>query len=194
MIDLNKELLANLPNGVTVSVKSGWFWESLAFLVKVFTFGKNSTFMTQYSTTIGNKIRLSQTAWDYQTTDPGLFYQTISHELTHVAQFKKYGLGSVWLGVIVQSILYLLLPIPMGFAYFRYKFESEAYLVGFKATWRFLKNSGETFDIVKIREDFIDDTFDFLTASNYGFAMYFRKVWVRIDLTNRFDAIKETDL
>jgi hypothetical protein len=46
----------------------------------------------------------------------------IEHEAVHPPQWKKYGT----FGFIV---LYLLIPVPFFFAYFRYKIEREAYLV-----------------------------------------------------------------
>jgi len=52
---------------------------------------------------------------------------TLSHELVHVRQWKKYG----WL----LLLLYFLFPLPIGFAYFRWKFEREAYLTEIKHGW-----------------------------------------------------------
>jgi len=47
---------------------------------------------------------------------------TIAHEEVHVAQMKKYGL-------LPFLFLYAFVPMPFFFAYFRWKFEREAYLV-----------------------------------------------------------------
>lgn len=58
---------------------------------------------------------------------------TILHELTHVHQAGKPVLGSTILANAWYYIRYGLLPFPIFFAYFRMKFETEAYVVGFKA-------------------------------------------------------------
>ncbi|TXH41509.1 MAG: hypothetical protein E6Q97_37550 [Desulfurellales bacterium] len=54
----------------------------------------------------------------YSTT----WHTIIEHELVHVAQQKRVGW---WLFLL----LYVALPLPIGFAYFRVKFECEAYCV-----------------------------------------------------------------
>lgn len=54
--------------------------------------------------------------------DPTKFPETIAHEQTHIAQYKK-------LTVPFFLFLYCLIPLPVFFAYFRWKFEREAYLV-----------------------------------------------------------------
>jgi hypothetical protein len=42
------------------------------------------------------------------------------HELVHLRQFRRYGL-------LGMALLYVLMPLPMGLAYFRARFEMEAY-------------------------------------------------------------------
>lgn len=194
MVNLNTELLDSLPYGTKIEIKDGWFWKLLGFLVKVFTFGSNKLFMTNYITTIGNRIAMPVSIWDMRNTDPVSFYQVLCHELTHVKQFHDYGLGNVWLGAIVQSFLYLLLPLPMGFAYFRYKFESEAYVEGFKAVWRWFLQSGEATKIEDFRSECVQNTYNHLTSGDYGYTMAFCKSWVNKDLVKRFYAVKLTDV
>jgi hypothetical protein len=50
--------------------------------------------------------------------------ETIKHETPHVDQWKKYG--------FFFPMLYLLLPVPCIFAYFRWKFERKAYLINIR--------------------------------------------------------------
>lgn len=54
------------------------------------------------------------------------------HEAIHVAQWKKWG--------PLFLVLYLFFPVPVFFAYFRWRFEREAYLVniqkhGYNIDW-----------------------------------------------------------
>lgn len=48
----------------------------------------------------------------------------LRHELVHVEQWRRYG---VWFW-----ISYLLLPVPIGLAWYRWRWEREAYLVDLK--------------------------------------------------------------
>jgi hypothetical protein len=54
--------------------------------------------------------------------DPHLFPEFIEHEKVHLQQYKKYGTFGF-------LFLYALVPLPFVFAYFRWRFEREAYLV-----------------------------------------------------------------
>ena len=54
--------------------------------------------------------------------DPYMFPEFIEHEKVHIKQYEKYG-------TFLFLFLYLLFPLPIFFAYFRWKFEREAYLV-----------------------------------------------------------------
>lgn len=84
-------------------------------------------FMTSYITTLGNVIAVPE-GWFARTENPVACLATIRHELQHVRQCRAIGLGSVWLGFPLYAILYLLIPLPFGLAYFRYLFERSAYL------------------------------------------------------------------
>lgn len=54
-------------------------------------------------------------------------WKVFLHEAEHTRQMKKLGLGSAWLGFPIFALLYLFL-LPIGFNYFRYKFERDAEL------------------------------------------------------------------
>ena len=70
-----------------------------------------------YWTTIGDTIYYPDAI-----EDPYLFPELIEHEKIHLQQYKKYG-------TFLFLFLYILFPLPIFFAYFRWKFEREAYLV-----------------------------------------------------------------
>ena len=75
-------------------------------------------FMKSLWTTIGDKIYYPTSV---KSPLSARHFTTIKHEVVHVKQFKKYGVG-------LFLFLYLLCPLPFLFSYFRWKFEREAYL------------------------------------------------------------------
>ncbi len=83
----------------------------------VVTFGQMRTYLTGYQTTIGKTLYVTSD-WDDWTADRR--YVTLRHEAVHLRQFRRYSLP-------VMAVLYILVPLPMGLAYFRARFEQEAY-------------------------------------------------------------------
>lgn len=75
----------------------------------------NPGFM-RYWTTLGRRIYFPS-----GVEDPYHHPQIMEHELVHVAQWDRWG----WF--FVAS--YLLLPVPFGLAWFRWRWEREAYMV-----------------------------------------------------------------
>lgn len=87
-------------------------------LLGIVTLGAASEFMTGYNTTVGNTI-YTPSSWD---TKPLVERAVeIRHERTHMRQARKYGR-------IGFSLLYLFVFLPIGLAYFRARFEFEAYV------------------------------------------------------------------
>jgi len=121
--------------GVKLVAKDGWFWAILGGILGVLG---NKEFNSSYITTIGKRIAFPPKWLDeFRGTPNGC--GVLAHELVHVRQFQKFGLGSIWLGVLPMFFLYCLLPLPCGFAWFRWYFEREAYVVGEKVEME-LKN------------------------------------------------------
>ncbi len=85
---------------------------------KLLSITGNKVFMTNYWTTIGKTIYYP----DY-AVDPFEHTKVLTHEFVHVKQWEQYGL--LFMGS------YLLLPLPVGLAWFRWRWEREAYLTGF---------------------------------------------------------------
>jgi hypothetical protein len=115
--------------GVRVVEKAGRFWAFLDLCVRVLTFGKNKAFLTSYVTTIGKRVAVPKD-WPVPRERQ---YVVLRHELVHVRQQARLGLGFVWLGMVPWAVLYALLPLPMGLAWFRYCFEREAYAESVRA-------------------------------------------------------------
>jgi hypothetical protein len=73
-------------------------------------------FNERFWTTLGRTIY-----YPTSVRDPFTHPVVIEHELVHVQQWQRWGLF-LW-------ISYLLLPLPIGLAWFRFRWEREAYLV-----------------------------------------------------------------
>jgi len=85
-------------------------------LLSMFAF---QTFMTHYVTTIGLTIYVND-HWDGMTDATKKII--LAHEEVHITQSKNYGR-------FLYTFLYLFFPIPIGYAFYRSKFEMEAYEV-----------------------------------------------------------------
>lgn len=83
----------------------------------VVTFGQMRSYLDSYQTTIGKTVYVTSD-WDEWSADRR--YVTLRHEAVHLRQFRKWTLP-------VMAVLYIFLPLPMGLAYFRARFEQEAY-------------------------------------------------------------------
>jgi len=106
-------------------------WKLIHVLLRVITFGKNDNFYTGTTTTLGRTVYFPA-GW---TVDTVRLYDciTLKHEATHIRQNLKFGFGNIWLGTTLMAIAYLLLPLPIFFAWFRYKLERDAYWESYKA-------------------------------------------------------------
>lgn len=85
--------------------------------LRVVTLGGMSSYLDSYQTTIGYTIYLTD---DWDRRDPRERYCTLRHEAVHLRQFRRF----TWPGM---ALLYVLLPVPFGLAYFRARFEMAAY-------------------------------------------------------------------
>jgi hypothetical protein len=76
----------------------------------------NRVFMARYWTTIGSTIY-----YPACVSDPLAHPIVLEHELVHVRQWRRWG--------VLMWLSYLLLPLPIGLCWFRFRWEREAYLV-----------------------------------------------------------------
>ena len=81
------------------------------------TFGRMRTYLDGYQTTIGKTVYVTA---DWDEWEPDRRYVTLRHEAVHLRQFRRLTLP-------VMAVLYLFVPLPVGLAYFRARFEQEAY-------------------------------------------------------------------
>lgn len=109
-------------------------WSFIDWFLRIISFGKMKTFKTSYTTTIGKKIFFPE-GWSTKTADEQS-YEILRHEAKHVRDFLALGGGNEHLGILVMGFLYLFVPLPIGLAWFRYKFEREAYVESYYAARR----------------------------------------------------------
>lgn len=83
------------------------------------TLGGMRSYLDAYQTTIGKTVYVTAD-WDTPAWTDDQRYCTLRHEAVHLRQFRRYTLPAM-------AVLYVLLPLPLGLAYFRARFEMEAY-------------------------------------------------------------------
>jgi hypothetical protein len=81
------------------------------------TLGRMRSYLDAYQTTIGSTVYVT---CDWDARDPDEKYVTMRHEAIHLRQFRTFTLPGM-------AALYLLVPVPIGLAWFRAYFEKEAY-------------------------------------------------------------------
>ncbi len=87
------------------------------------TLGRMRSYLDSFQTTIGTSVYVTAD-WDDWSSDRR--YVTLRHEAVHLRQFRKFTLPGM-------ALLYVLLPLPMGLAWFRAYFEKEAYAESIRA-------------------------------------------------------------
>jgi hypothetical protein len=101
-----------------------WHQRLIHKLLCAITFGKQRFYLSDYHTTLGQKVFVP-TCWHYESDEDR--YIIMRHERVHIRQFKKYS----WVGM---TILYLFVFFPFGLSYFRMKFEKDAFEETIRAT------------------------------------------------------------
>jgi len=121
---------AHREHGVTMTSKDKklvTLWKIIDKFLKVITFGKMNQFLTHYTTTLGRTI-YRPVGWTMDNIT-GFDYALLCHDIKHVKQQEDLGGDWFAFGSFLFAILYLFVPFPIGLAYFRYKYEREAYRI-----------------------------------------------------------------
>jgi len=87
------------------------------------TLGRMTSYLASFQTTIGRTVYVTAD-WDERDADER--YVILRHEAIHLRQFRRYTLPGM-------AVLYLLVPLPMGLAWFRAHFEKAAYAESVRA-------------------------------------------------------------
>lgn len=112
-----RETLEEFPSFKMVRKSDSAFCIVIGFFLLLITLGKNDSFMDSYTTTIGTTV---YTPLSWNSMSEARKSIILRHERVHMRQKRKYGM-------FFFSVLYLFVPLPFLFSYFRMKFEMEAY-------------------------------------------------------------------
>lgn len=91
--------------------------------LRALTLGQMTTYLSSYQTTIGRTVYVTA---DWDSWDPDRRYVTLRHEAVHLRQFRTFTVPGM-------AVLYILLPLPIGLAWFRAHFERQAYAESIRA-------------------------------------------------------------
>lgn len=109
-------------------------WRFCDIFLRIVTFNKQKRFLTHFTTVMGRTVYFP-IGWDRSKAGKSA-YVILRHERKHIKQAEDLGRGNFWLGKALFILLYFLVFFPIGLAWFRYKFEREAYVESFKACKR----------------------------------------------------------
>jgi hypothetical protein len=124
----------------------------------ILTLGRMRSYLDAYQTTIGCTVYVTA---DWDDCDPEQRYVTLRHEAVHLRQFRTFSLPGM-------AVLYLLLPLPIGLAWFRAYFEKEAYAESIRA-------AAEVWGIdYPRRSDYRRRVIEQFTGAAYGWMWPFR--------------------
>ena len=114
---LVEALRAEFPTFRIVRKDRSPLHKAIHYALLVLTFGRMRSYLDSYQTTIRRTVYVTA---DWDEWDPDRRYVTLRHEAVHLRQFRAYTLPGM-------AVLYVLLPLPMGLAWFRAHFEKAAY-------------------------------------------------------------------
>jgi len=153
------ELKDEFPGFRVIEKADNRFQKLIHNLLRVVTLGKMNNYIDGYFTTLGQRIYVPP-SWHTRSAEDR--YIVMCHERVHMRQFRKF----TWPGM---AILYLLVPLPMGLAYFRARFEQEAYAETIRA-------SVEIYDLDHVKTKcFRDHILRQFSGASYGWMWPFKK-------------------
>ena len=118
------EIQAEFPNFRIIKKEQSAFAKAIDLGLKLLTLGGQREFMSRYFTVIGDTLYVPT---GFDDLDPINVVITLRHERVHLRQRRRLTLPGM-------TLLYLLLPFPLGMAYFRARLEWEAYTETLRAT------------------------------------------------------------
>lgn len=156
---LVEALRAEIPGFRIVRKDQSAFHRAIHYALYAVTFTRMRSYLDSYQTTIGKTVYVTS---DWDDWAPDRRYITLRHEAVHLRQFRRYTLPAM-------AVLYVLLPLPMGLAYFRARFEMEAYAESIRA-------AAEVYGPDHPRSDtFRGHIIEQFMSASYGWMWPFRK-------------------
>ena len=149
-VDLLLELKEEFPEFKITKRTHSKLLKFFDVILKVISLGKLSNFMNGFVTTVGNVIYVPD-AWETWSSSRKAI--VLRHERIHMRQVREMGKFKFF-------FLYLLFPFPTIFAFYRAKFEKEAYEESLKAYYEYY---GSKFFTNALREEIIKN----FTTANY---------------------------
>jgi hypothetical protein len=120
---LVRDLRAEFPRFRIVRKDRSPLHRVIHYALYAVTLGGMRSYLDAFQTTIGATVYVTP---DWDDWDPDRRYVTLRHEAVHIRQFRTFSVP----GMVV---LYVLLPLPMGLAWFRTCFEKAAYAESIRA-------------------------------------------------------------
>jgi hypothetical protein len=121
---LLREISGEFPGFRIVSKADSPLSSAIDRALRLITLGAQSRFLTHYHTVIGDTLYVCD-AWRSMSDVARVIL--LRHERVHLRQRRRYGF-------VPFAALYLLAFFPLGLAYFRARFEWEAYEETLRAT------------------------------------------------------------
>ena len=156
--DLLVELRREFPRFRVVAKSESRLQRAIHRALTIVTFGGMRGYLDDYVTTIGSTVYVC-TDWATRTDDER--WATMRHEAVHLRQFRRWT-------VPVMGFLYLLMPLPIGLAYFRMRFERAAY----EET---IRCSAQVFGLDHVRGELRAHVIAQFTGPSYGWMWPFRR-------------------
>lgn len=122
------ELRAEFPRFQIIKKESSVLSHLISGFLKMITFGGMKEYMTRYYTVIGDRLYVPK---GFDHFDPIDVVITLRHERVHLRQRRRF----TFLGM---TLIYLMLPLPLGLAYGRARIEWEAYSETLQAVYDLL--------------------------------------------------------
>lgn len=157
--DLCIEVKNEFPKFILVEKQDSWLMRVIGWLLLVLTFGSQREFMVSFITTLGYTV-YTPSVWPHLSEQTRM--EVLRHERIHMRQARKYT-------PFFFSLLYLLPILPLGLAYFRAKFEMEAYTETMRAAREF--NGPKVLQNAAYKKVIVDH---FITGQ-YGWMWPFKK-------------------
>jgi hypothetical protein len=111
------EIQAEFPGFRLIHKHDSLLQRSIGSVLKVVTYGGQRSYQTRYTTTLGERVYVP-VGWDEWAADER--WLVLRHERVHLRQFRRWTFP-------LMALLYLALPLPLGLAWARMRFEREAY-------------------------------------------------------------------
>jgi hypothetical protein len=122
---LMAELRGEFPRFRIVKKGADRLSRAIDVALKVLSFGRMRTYLTEYRTVIGDTLYVPD---DWDDEPPADRAICLRHERVHLRQRRRWTMP-------LFAAAYLLFPLPVGLAYCRARFEWEAYRETLRATF-----------------------------------------------------------